>query len=351
MKKIAIITMNGNNNYGNKLQHYAVQETLKKYGFEVSTLAFWNYNKYEFLLKNFVKILTKKRYRNFKRFDKRIKYSKSIFYKNKKYKISDNFDYYVVGSDQVWNSTISSFRTFYLLDFVPENKKKISFSASFGTDYIENKYLKAFQDNLQKFNKISVREVAGYNLINQILGRDDVEVLVDPTMLLTTDEWNKVIKKPNEYNGEKYILNYFLGDISNEKNNFINEIAKKYDCKIINLLNPSDPYYSSGPSEFLWLEKNATLICTDSFHSTVFSIIYNKPFIVFERQQKGLKNINSRIDTLLKTFKLENRWYDSQKMNTNYLEHNYTEAYKILNNERKKSANFLRDALSIKDSE
>lgn len=351
MKKIAIITMNGNNNYGNKLQHYAVQETLKKYGFEVSTLAFWNYNKYEFLLKNFVKILTKKRYRNFKRFDKRIKYSKSIFYKNKKYKISDNFDYYVVGSDQVWNSTISSFRTFYLLDFVPKNKKKISFSASFGTDYIENKYLKAFQDNLQKFNKISVREVAGYNLIKQILGREDVEVLVDPTMLLTTDEWNKVIKKPNEYNGEKYILNYFLGDISNEKNNFINEIAKKYDCKIINLLNPSDPYYSSGPSEFLWLEKNATLICTDSFHSTVFSIIYNKPFIVFERQQKGLKNINSRIDTLLKTFKLENRWYDSQKMNTNYLEHNYTEAYKILNNERKKSASFLRDALSIKDSE
>ena len=117
---------------------------------------------------------------------------------------------------------------------------------------------------------MSVREDTGKKIIEDLTNRDDIEVLIDPTMLLTIERWENVMKKPEQYRGEKYILCYFLGNLSDEKKEAINAIAKEKKCKIINLLDKNDLYYSSGPSEFLWLEKNAELICTDSFHSSVF---------------------------------------------------------------------------------
>lgn len=345
MKKVAIITMNGNDNYGNKLQHIAVQTILEKKGVSVSTLAFWNYSRFEYFIKDKIKYITRSRYRHFKKFDKLIRYSKSIFYKNNKYKIDDTYDYYVVGSDQVWNSTISSFRTFYLLDFVKNNNKKISFSASFGTDFVLNNYIDDFKNYLKDFKYISVREDAGYKIVKELTGRTDSQVLLDPTMLLTADEWDHFAKKPKQYHGEKYILNYFLGELSDTRKKEIERVANKCGYKIINLLDPNDPFNSSGPSEFLWLEKNASLICTDSFHSSVFAVIYNRPFIVFDREQDNLKNLNSRIDTLISKLNLKNRRFE-ERVNEKNLNHDYTESYKILESERNKSSLFLEDALS-----
>ena len=88
------------------------------------------------------------------------------------------------------------------------------------------------------------------------------------------------------------------------------KIAKEKNCKVINLLDKNDPYYVSGPSEFLWLEKHADLICTDSYHSSVFAILYNRPFVVFDRDQVGADNMGSRIDTLLSKFELKNRKFN-----------------------------------------
>lgn len=98
----------------------------------------------------------------------------------------------------------------------------------------------------------------------------------------------------------------------------------------------------------MWLEKNAFLICTDSFHSSVFAILYNRPFIVFDREGNG-QGMNSRIETLISKFKLKNREYNGKNITKENLEHDYTEAYKILDEERKKSDNFLRKALDIEE--
>ena len=199
---------------------------------------------------------------------------------------------------------------------------------------------------------MSVREDRGKEIVEELTGRKDAEVLIDPTMLLTREEWDLVAKKPNNLkNNKKYIFNYFLGNLSSQRKEEIYKIAKEYDCFIINFLDPNDPFYMCGPSEFLYLEKNAFLICTDSFHSSVFAILYDRPFVVFKREQFGMENMGSRLDTLIDKFKLKNRRYNEKNITFENLNHDYSEAYKILSIERKKSDAFLKNALNIKDSD
>ena len=170
-------------------------------------------------------------------------------------------------------------------------------------------------------------------------------------MLLNTSEWDRVSKKPPQINSlnikeKKYILNYFLGNLSIEIKNEIEQIAKENDCKIINILDKNDPFYACGPSEFIWLEKNAFLICTDSFHSSVFAILYKKPFIIFNRDdgQIGKNSMNSRLETLLSKFKLDDGYYNG-KITKNLLKCDYSHIDKLLKEERIKAEKFLKDAL------
>ena len=131
--------------------------------------------------------------------------------------------------------------------------------------------------------------------------------------------------------------------MSEKRKKEIERIAKENNCEIINMLDKNSPFYQTGPSEFLYLEKNAFLICTDSFHSSVFAILYNRPFVVFDREDANVK-MNSRLDTLLKKFKLENRWYED-KITEEQLQVDYKESYMILEGERKKAKEFLENAI------
>lgn len=364
MKKIALLTLNGNSNYGNKLQHYGLQKYIKKLNCHVETIYFYEYKKvtteiiayikgilkdlyYRRLGKRiifFLKRISHKRYKNFKKFDRLIDYSKSYVYKDK-YHCNDYYDSYVVGSDQVWNVKFHTFSKYYLLqDIVTDNK--VSYSSSFGISELPNDYHKMFKDNLSLFKAISVREDKGKEIINN-LGINGVEVLIDPTMLLTENEWESVSSRPKQLDkikSDKYILNYFLGDLSLSRKKEIERVALENDCFIINLLNKNDPFYTCGPSEFLYLEKNAFLICTDSFHSSVFAILFNRPFVVFEREDRFDK-MSSRIDTLINKFHLVNRKYNGVKISQENLNHDYKEAYKILEREREKSKDFLVKSL------
>lgn len=226
---------------------------------------------------------------------------------------------------------------------MPIIKKEFLFLQVLGVEKLPDNLEIFYKERLQNFKSISVREDAGKEIVKNLTKREDIEVLIDPTMLLEAKEWDKVAKVPKK----KYILNYFLGNISDERKNEIDSIAKENNCEIINILEINDPYYCSGPSEFLYLEKNAFLICTDSFHSSVFAIIYNRPFIIFEREDKNVK-MNSRIETLIKKFKLKDREFN-YKITDENLKHDYTDAYQILYDERKKSIEFLKKALEIKE--
>ena len=350
MKKVAILTINDDNNYGNRLQNYATQEFLKKENLEVETVENYgketeiNYlkRKIKNIIKKFLFFVPKfKRYNKFKKFNKNIKYSR-IHIKNaeSEKKINSIYDSFFTGSDQVWNPTFGRMSDIDFLTFA-DKKKRNSFSASFGISEIPQDLKEYYREKLNELNHISVRENRAKEIIDEITNRKDTEVLIDPTMLLDSYEWDKIAKKPSQKkNSKKYILNYFLGEISDERKKEINRIAQENDCEIINLLDKKDKYYKTGPSEFLWLEKNAFLICTDSFHSSVFAIIYNKPFIVFNRED-DLKNMNSRLETLLSKFELQNRYYNG-KITDNLLKIDYQNTYKKLEKEKEKADKFIK---------
>ncbi|HAT4243749.1 polysaccharide pyruvyl transferase family protein [Clostridium perfringens] len=344
MSKIGIVTIIDNNNYGNRLQNYAVQEILKKKGFIVETLKnneFSNFRKNYLLRKiryswnssTYSKDLLRKN--NFEEFNKKI-----IFSEKKINPFSKcNYDYVIVGSDQVWNPNFSRLSDVDLLTFA-EPKKRISFSASFGVEQlpedISNKVAKEFK----KFKGISVREDKGKDIINKMIERSDVEVLIDPTMMLTKEEWSVVSKKPNVELSKPFILRYFLSKPNVSVEEKINKIADENNMEIIDVLDPkTKEIFSSGPSEFLYLISHSSLVCTDSFHACVFSILFDKPFLVFERNG-NINKMNSRIVTLLNKFKLQDK-LPGNVLDDDIFNHNYFEANKILEVEREKVSKFL----------
>ena len=336
MDKVAIVTLVGYFNFGNRLQNYALTKVLEKMGYDTYSVRNWNLKK---IIKENIKlrlffIKKYKRLRPFYKFTKEnIKEISLSDIKRKKIKKI------IVGSDQVWNPKYYEEDHNFLYNPL-KDETVISYAASIGTSEINEKYHKTYKKILIKYDKISVRERTAELELKKITGRDDIVTLVDPTMLLSKEEWQNIERKPSKYiEGKRYILNYFLGDVSEEEKKAINEFAINNDCTIINILDKKDSFNNCGPKEFIYLINHSYLICTDSFHSCVFSFIFNKPFIVFKR--KGCSNeMYSRIENLIKTFDLKDREF-SGSITKSLIEHNYSNGYKKLEEEKKKGIDFL----------
>ena len=360
-KTVNIFTLHANSNFGNKLQNYAVTKLCTDLNLNVVSQI--NYyggigrikNKYAIKILNRYRlfkrdIINKEKYRNinFKIFEKQyLKPTKKIIFSNEN---NDNYlkkyDYFIVGSDQVWNPYFGLMGQFRFLTFAPK-EKCISLSASIGVDYIPEENIYDFKNGINHLNHISVREDKAKQLINNISERK-VEVLCDPTMMLTKKEWTKLCKKPAMLKKKNFIICYFLGVISEERKTIIENYAKEKNYEVINILDKESPYYECGPSEFLYLEKNAKIILTDSFHSSVFGIIFETPFLIYERED-NIISMNSRISTLLNKFKLKNRTYKN-KLTDKELICNYKHTKDILEKERLKGIDFLKKSLNINEN-
>lgn len=369
--KVGLVTINDMTNYGNRLQNYALSYVLSQQKIKCKSVVIKDIN-FKSKLKSIKQIMKRIaifvlgdnlckirpfsiRYSNFEDFTEKNIPEKICISNDYKIPINldEEFEYFIVGSDQVWNPTFWNKKNErnifnnYMLSFA-SNEKKISFSASFGISNLPDKWKKDFARELSKFKAISVREEAGAKIVKELTGCD-AEVLIDPTMMLTKDEWRKVAKKSRFREGKNkpYILTYFLGNQSSERENYIKEIARKNGLEIYNLMDKKNPVlYSSGPDEFIDLIDNANLICTDSFHATVFSILFNKPFLIMDREQSGMENMNSRITTLLSKLHLENRM-PNRVSEKDIFECNYDEAYNVLKVEREKAYEFLGESLEL----
>ncbi|WP_152657617.1 polysaccharide pyruvyl transferase family protein [Oceanobacillus sp. CFH 90083] len=377
MKKIAILTLNGYFNYGNRLQNYALQEVLKSMDFEVDTVI----NETRKLnLKNLqtnkverLKALRKKNIRELfqllyikvenKLYKEKLKQQRKDIFKDfsvsfineTDYSISDNnipedlsnrYDYFVTGSDQVWNPNLRDGSPIDFLTFAP-SEKRISYAASFGISEVPEEYSKNYQLWLSEMAHISVREKAGADIVKGLTGRN-AEVVLDPTMMLSKEQWLSIAKVPSHKPIKRYLLTYFLGEISKERKSFLKDLANKNDLEIVNLAQANDKIpYLSGPSEFIDYINSASVFCTDSFHGAVFSILLDTPFIVFNRKEKKSPSMNSRIETLLKTFNLESRLAENIKTNEQIFDIDYSHTVPILEAERKKAFVYLEKALGI----
>lgn len=238
-------------------------------------------------------------------------------YKSRK-EMSDGcrtFSAVVVGSDQLWlPSNIAG--DYYTLSFVPDDVKKICYATSFGVSEIPKAQSSAAKRYLNRIEYLSAREQTGQQIIKKYTGRD-VPLVCDPALLLTAEEWDQEIHRDRIIK-DKYIFCYFMGDNPWQRE-FVRKLKAKTGHKIVALLHldqfiksdeafADEAPYDILPDDFINLVKNAEYVCTDSFHGSVFSIIYGKRFFTFKRfSAKATLSTNSRIDTLLYQLNLEDR--------------------------------------------
>ena len=267
---------------------------------------------------------------------------------DKRYKYPDlydvDYDIIVCGSDQIWNPdyNIPSF----FLNFT-NSAKKVVYAASIGKSTLTNRQKVIYGKLMSGLDFISVREESAKQLLGTYIQKE-IEVVLDPTLLLSPFEWRKLTIKPQK--SEEYIFCYFL-ELNKDKVAVINKLAKLHNKKIVfipclhNEYNSLEnniegmPLVGIGPSEFLGLIDNSNVIITDSFHASVFSILFNKPFWVLGRKS-GNYNMNTRIEMLLKIFHIEERLVDTEKiLNCSIDQSNYN--YNNIEEMKKLSLDFL----------
>lgn len=266
---------------------------------------------------------------------------------------SKNYDVVLVGSDQVW-TPLSLYTKFYNLLFVDVAIPKVAYASSFGVSRIPTFQHQGTKEYLNRFYRIGVREVAGREIVKSLSDNNAV-VVADPTMLLSKDEWDNEISDSTINENEPYIFCYFLG--ANQEARIAAKKLKQITGYNIVTIRHMDEYvaedecfgdkapYFVGPNDFVKYISQAAYVCTDSFHCTVFSILYNRKFMSFYRFKAGSKGSrNSRIDSLLDMFGLTDRIFKGDiSMIKNEI--NYELVGEILVKYREDSIDFLKNAL------
>lgn len=345
--KIGIVTFTFGDNFGQRLQNLATQQILKStFNAEVITLKQQKkYGKKEFANHIVDKVfrsnsIQSKRRKAFEKFNSEyIKFSD--FFISEKVKNNNelsSFDYFVVGSDQVWSPYSSDVNSTMFLTFAPR-EKRVALAPSMAATDIPSDKLKIYREYLNGFNYISVREQQSADIIKKYFGLDSF-VLIDPTLMFGQSFWNAYAARPSYELPERYVLCYFLGNINDSLKKAIEE---KTECSIVDILNDSN-YYVNSPSNFIYLIKNASYVMTDSYHGTIFSILYDRPLSVVNRTGTNI-NMNSRFDTLNAKLDLNLEFSTADHIEFN----NYLTETRIdlLNKERNKFNNYLR--LNIKE--
>lgn len=390
--KILIITQPLRTNYGGILQAYALQKVIRNLGFEVQTdNAFFlkprslknrlkdfgarlvygclkgnsNYKPlikkqlkrkdYEMVAKNILPFI-EKNIQTIDFFENRIKPKKSTI---------EKFDIFICGSDQVWRRKYGDVRR-YFFDFLKDtNKKRFSYSASFGTDNLNEyseKEKKDCQELIKNFSSISVRESSAIKIMEEEFQQKALLTL-DPTLLLNKEDYLNLIytreKPPQiENTAKKKIFTYIL-DKSKEKEELADILSRRLAMRVENIM-PKKNWTTLNskeineeavfPSVEKWLYEISTadFVLTDSFHAVVFAIIFNKQFLCIGNKERGL----TRFTSLLDLFDLNKRLIYSKKDLTGVLLHDiYKIDYEQVNLKKEElkeiSLNYLTKNLSL----
>lgn len=360
--KIAVISIYDNNNYGNRLQSYALvsylnqQKTVCAWSIQpVFTNRLWLHTcKQEaaFIKNRMLRRLGRKspdtsRLLNFMLFSKLIptkRYSCKEPYLLPE-SLNAKFDRFVIGSDQVWNlnwvTPESSYFKAFTLQFLPHSSYKYAYAASIGTDEVAKDSILSLCMQLHSFRGVSVRESFSQAMLKKH-GVETVYTCIDPVFLFSKDQWEDRLKKRStEIPSGCYVLLYFLGGITDGVLERVQRMANGSEIHIIDLLDKSTPYYEYGPDGFVKLISHAAHIFTDSFHAVAFSIIYEKAFTVFDRDC-GETPMGGRIPDLLGRLDLLEYAYDKEKLSLD-VKPDYHRAYCLLNEEIRKSKCFISE--------
>jgi coenzyme F420 hydrogenase subunit beta len=371
----AILTLTGYFNYGNVLQRYALQKFLSKNGYKfISYVDSYSAPRDIYRIGRKTKLKTPvravKRFLNYQKPYWYIpKYSEiypeagnlkniiSFVNKNiwiKPFDPNDDFNTYIVGSDQVWRNWWGDREVlgYYFFNFLKgRNTKRIAYAASFGKDKIEevmnNDELEYIRPYIESFDRISVREKSGAGMIKKVWGIGNVDQVLDPTLLLKESDYSELINSSDlKYEKIQPIFTYVLGETPEIKD-FIHRIQDDRQQSITSVRARGGIENDILPPVELWLKgfRDAELAVTNSFHGMVLSIINNTDFIIIGREAGGL----SRIKDFLSEYGLNERFVDEENLKTfdssKLKSINWKKVNKKLKERRKESSEWLLKSL------
>ena len=378
MKKTGILTLYYNNmNYGGLLQAFALPFVIQKHiGIPAEQIRYSQQNTdtdlctskskkslsiYQLGINFFSALTSNKRSirkESFLEFMNDIPHSRNIYSHETIQQCNSNYEIFICGGDQIWNGEmVGEHLDVYTLQFVNQGLKKIAYSPSVAISHMSKQVEDCLGKGLLGIDRISVREKRSLDILKRLSDKK-IEVVVDPVLLLNKSEWLEQ-SRPTKING-KYILCYLLGDSITQRK-AVEIISKRLKLRIVtfphilhNNVRKCDLFfgdikdYASGPRQFLDLINNAEFVITDSFHACVFSMIFETPFIVFERNKPSEKgNMNSRIYDFLEECHLENQLVNVEKaMNLSRIpEVDYSFAHEHWFHRRNDSIEYLTRAL------
>ena len=318
--KIGTITWFRYENFGTALQAIALQAFLRSNGHDVELIDYKIptaknnrpsktkdlYHYEGVLLRKASGITDKKalaeKSKKFKEFiSKNCNVTKYIESEKEYIEFCNNYDVLIFGSDQIWNP--NWYHPFYFANYEEIKTPRISYAPSFGVSGVKGEDAENIKNALNRFEKLAVREKTGVEIVKKLINKTP-ELVVDPTFLLSEADWRK--QESKNKSKEKYILAYMLTD---NKNHWkaIRKFAKEKKMRLVilphdghSLIQSKNVIKNAGPEDFLSLVDNAEYIITDSYHALIFSLIFKKPCVLFERHNPNLSGAeNSRIYSLL----------------------------------------------------
>lgn len=361
--KVYIVTFHQYNNYGSRMQNFALCCSIQALGAQPITLAVENdRDKIIRFIQDAFSVLPimcnkQRRWKNnrkkkkvFSDFNRKLHFQ--VMTCDEMYRLEFSDAVAMAGSDQIWSPDHIAKKIneaeLYFLRFAPK-EKRFAYAPSFGVEHIPGALLEMYKEYICDFKQLSVREVAGQKIIKELTDLD-VPVLPDPVFLLSKEEWKEIAGNSDiELPRGKYVLTYFLS----KQNKALWENIKKYaQEKKLNIIRIAGNEYRKGdivpaPDEFVKLLDGAERVFTDSFHGSVFSVIMQTPFAVFKRSDVDQL---SRIDMLLKKYELTMAFVNNEntedKFDRIFKAEDFTQTEKIIAEERQKGLSYLKQIIS-----
>lgn len=328
--KLGLLTFHNAANYGAALQAYAFEKFLTDKGYDCEYINYVNASRaHEYSMSWHIcdclkrgkltfaaaylagsPFMTLRKVRFDRFYKKNLRQTVKVYSNSKDAEeLNDIYDFFVVGSDQVWNPVCNGDDAAFLLNFVKDGRKRISYSPSFGMTKVDDEYKDVFSENLKKFAHIGVRETVGQKIVQELTGRD-ATLCLDPVLLLTKEKWNAIM--PQKKNEERFIFSYTNRD--SQTKDFFNtgyKLNGKKHYVLSRYTKPSDfinsqvrVKYCMSPQEFLWVVNNAEMVVSASFHCIAMSIILNRQFVAITTGDEGK---DERLLNLLRTLGLQDR--------------------------------------------
>lgn len=366
MKKIGIVTI-WSNNYGSVLQAFALQTIIERLGYQVEIIQHYRdplkketQSRIKQILQSSPSFLIEyamnyKRnrmlhqgYADFK--SSRLKISREAYYQDSDFTdLASRYDAIVVGSDMLWSYDFKDNWPFYFASFAP-SEKIVTYAPSFGKNDLSKEEIELCKPMISRIVHLSCREEAGVSFIKEQFGLA-AEHVIDPTLLLSGEEWSHLLGDMPRLVKKDYILTYvFRGSCQNGREELFEQFNSMKDKQLL-FINGQEGEFKNNiyngyfsPAEYVNLFRDADFIVTDTFHGLMFSLIFNKPFIVLDKSSFGVSS--DRQQSTLKTYGLEDRFVTPDIIVSDELRQlDYTTIEQKINANRKKSINYLKKAL------